>query len=152
VEGQRDIEARAGEVTCSIDFLRPYGLQFTQTDQYDPNPEPQITLREWHLTAATPAKVKNLEFVVLYRLHRNGRAIPKSLNVPELKQVAGGYLLTVTLSDGRVLALLPRDDSATLAAEGLSTQGKVLVQRYRADGSVAGRLSVGQVFSQSSPQ
>ena len=43
VDGQRSIEARAGDVACAIDFLAPEGLKFTQTDQYDPNPEPQIT-------------------------------------------------------------------------------------------------------------
>ena len=53
-------------------------------------------------------------------------------------------MLTAEISDGRVLALLPSDDSATLAAENLTTQGQVLVQRYRADGSLAGTLRVNQ--------
>jgi hypothetical protein len=138
VDGQRNVEARAGDVGCSIDFLAPRGLEFTQTDQYDPNPEPQITLREWHLTASTPSKVKSVEFVALYRPHRSSQAAPRQA---ELKPVQGGYILTAELSDGRVLALLPSDDSAVLAAENLTTQGKALVQRYRADGSPAGTLS-----------
>ncbi len=62
----------------------------------------------------------------------------------ELKPLPGGYLLTAALADGRALALLPSDDSTTLAAENLTTQGKVLVQRYRADGSAVGELRVGQ--------
>ena len=141
VAGQRGVEARAGEVVCAIDFLAPQGLTFTQTDQYDPNPEPQITLREWHLTASTPGKAKNVEFVTLYRPHRATQAVPGQA---ELKPVRGGYVLSAALSDGRVVALLPSDDSATLAAESLTARGKVLVQRRRADGSTAGEVRVGQ--------
>ena len=53
-------------------------------------------------------------------------------------------MLTAELSDGRVQALLPSDDSATLSAEGLTTQGQVLIQRHRADGTVSGTLRVKQ--------
>jgi len=168
IDGQRKIEARAGDVLCSIDFLAPQGVSFAQTNQYDPNPEPQIKTREWHLTASTPTKSKTVEFVALYRPRRVGQAASTPLSrsgrgaggegisrsgrgaggegtLPaELKPIQGGYLLTAALSDGRVLALLPSDDSATLTAEGLSTQGTILVQRYRADGSVVETLKVRQ--------
>ena len=151
VDGQRKVETRAGDVACAIDFLSPKGLTFTQTNQYDPNPEPQITTREWHLTATTPSKSKSVEFVTLYRprrttpLSRSGRGAGGEGTLPaELKPLPGGYLLTAALSDGRVVALLPSDDSATLAAEGLSTQGTLLVQRHHADGSIAQTLKVGQ--------
>jgi len=51
--------------------------------------------------------------------------------------------------DGRALGrsgagAVASDDSATLAAENLTAQGQVLVQRYRADGSLAGTLRVKQ--------
>lgn len=42
------------------------------------------------------------------------------------------------------LALLPSDDSATLASGDLTTQGQVLIQRHRADGTIAGTLRVNQ--------
>jgi hypothetical protein len=151
VGGQRQIEAHAGDVHCSIDFLAPQGLTFTQTNQYDPNPEPQIKTREWHLTATTPAKSKSVEFVTVYRprrttpLSRPGRgAGGEGALSAELRPIPGGYLLTAALPDGRVLALLPSDDSATLAAAGLSTQGAVLVERHRADDSVVQTLKVRQ--------
>jgi hypothetical protein len=141
IDGQRKVEIHAGDVACSIDFLSPPGLTFTQTNQYDPNPEPQITTREWHLTAATPSKSKTVEFVTLYRPRRGGKPSPRPA---ELKPLPGGYLLTAALADGRVVALLPSDDTATLAADGLSTQGSILVQRYHADGSAAQSLKVRQ--------
>jgi hypothetical protein len=141
VKDQRNIEARAGDVTCSIDFLCPQGLRFAQTDQYDPNPEPQITLREWHLTASTQAKDKNVEFVTLYRVRRGSEPARQQA---EVKQLTGGYVLKAEVSDGRVLALLPSSDSAKLVAEDMATQGKILVQRHRQDGSQVGTLTVSQ--------
>lgn len=141
LQGQRHIETRAGNVRCAIDFLAPQGLEFAQTDQYDPNPEPHIKTREWHLTATTPAKFKALEFVVLYRVRRDGQDGPDDAT---LKPLGGGYLLAASLAGGRVLALLPADDSARLEAEGLATQGTLLVRRLRADGSVVQELKVRQ--------
>jgi hypothetical protein len=133
VNGQRDIAARAGDVVCAIDILAPEGLTFTQTDQYDPNPWPQITTREWHLTATTPTRAKAAEFVAVYRPCRTGQTVARGA---KLSRIDGGYALTVELSDGRVVALLPTDESATLAAEGLTTTGAILVQRRRADATV----------------
>ena len=63
VGGQREIQVQSGDVVCDIEFLTPDGLTFTQTDQYDPNPWPQIKTREWHLTATTESKAKSVEFV-----------------------------------------------------------------------------------------
>jgi len=141
VEDQRKITTQTGGVVCDIDVLAPKELEFSQTDQYDPNPWPRIKTREWHLTAATPSKAKSVEFVALYRPHRKDQAVAGGA---DLKPIDGGYLLSADLSDGRVVALLPTDDAATLAAEGLSTVGKILIQRYTADGSVAETVQVGE--------
>ncbi len=131
--GEGHVEVRAGDVVCPIDFLTPEELAFTQTNQYDPNPRPRIKLREWHLTATTPTKTKSIEFVALMRPHRKGETVPGEA---KLRPIDGGYVLTAALSDGRVVALLPTDDSATLTAEGLTTTGKVRVERQAPDGSV----------------
>jgi hypothetical protein len=138
VTDQRNIQLRVGDVSCPIALLAPEGLSFTQTDQYDPNPRPRVTLREWHLTAATPEKAKTVQFVMLARPHRAGEEVPRGAN---LKRTGGGYLLEADLSDGRVLALLPFDETATVAADGLETTGKILVQRRRADGTVVQTLT-----------
>jgi hypothetical protein len=131
--GQHGVRVRAGDVVCDVDFLAPAGLTFTQTDQYDPNPRARIKLREWHLTASTPAKSKKLEFVALYRPHRARDKVPRQA---ELKPIAGGYVLRAELSDGRVTALLPAADAATLESGGLKTAGKILVRRQKPDGAV----------------
>ncbi|HUT94553.1 MAG TPA: DUF4962 domain-containing protein, partial [Thermoguttaceae bacterium] len=123
VTDQHDVEVCAGDVVSAIDFLAPEGLTFSQTDQYDPNPRPRIKLREWHLTATTPAKSKAIEFVTIMRPHRAGEKVPGEA---KLRRIDGGYVLTAALTDGRVVALLPTDDSATLTAEGLETPGKIV--------------------------
>ena len=79
--------------------------------------------------------------MALYRPHRAAQAVPEG---GDLKRIEGGYLLTADLSDGRVIALLPNDDRATLTADGLTTVGAILVQRRRADGSVAETVKVGK--------
>jgi len=122
VKDQHNIQVQNGDVVCDIDFLTPGGLSFKQTDQYDPNPEPQITLREWHLTGTTTAKSKTVEFVTLYRPHRIAQAAPSKSN---LDKIDGGYVLTAELSDGKFTALLPTDDNATLDADDLKTTGAI---------------------------
>jgi len=135
---QRGIETRVGDVACAIDILAPNDLAIAQTNQYDPNPWPQIKTREWHLTATTRAKAKTCEFVALYRPYRTDQSVPKTA---ELKRIDGGYVLKADVSDGKVVSLLPTDDSATLDAEGMTTSGRILVRRFVSDGSVAETVS-----------
>jgi len=130
IEDQRHVQVRAGGAVCDIDFLAPVGLRFEQTDQYDPNPRPRIKLREWHLTATTPAKTNQVEFVALYRPHRAGDAVVKE---GDLSRIPGGYLLRVPLSQGELVALLPTDDESVLDAGGLQTKGTLKCRLERAD-------------------
>ncbi|NLF06810.1 MAG: DUF4962 domain-containing protein, partial [Pirellulaceae bacterium] len=95
IKDQRNIEIRAGGAACAIDFLAPQKLAFEQTDQYDPNPWPEIKTREWHLTAATESKAESVEFVALYRPRRKGQTLPSAAS---LKPIEGGYVLTAELS------------------------------------------------------
>lgn len=131
VRGDRDVQIRCGDVCCEAAFLAPNGLSFRQTNQYDPNPRPRVKLREWHLTAETSAPARTMEFVVLYRPHRQSQPVPQA---GELKKVAGGYALTAKLSDGSVRAILPTSDDATVRAGSLETKGAVILERLSADG------------------
>jgi hypothetical protein len=140
VGDQRAIQVQAGDVVCDIEFLTPDGLTFAQTDQYDPNPWPQIKTREWHLTATTASKTKNLEFVTLYRPHRSSDEPPTAA---ALKKLDGGYVLTADVIDGRVVALLPTIDAAKLASDGLTSAGAIVVQHRKADGTVTQTVDVG---------
>ena len=129
VKGQRQIQVRNDDVVCDIDFLTPSGLSFTQTDQYDPNPRPRITLREWHLTATTPEKSKNMEFVTLYRPHRLDDHVPDDAT---LERIEGGYVLKAKLSDGQFAALLPVAGDVTLKAHGMESKDTIKCRVTRA--------------------
>ncbi len=123
---EQSVTVRAGDVVCPVTFLAPKNLQLSQTNQYDPNPRERIKLREWHLTAETSTKEKRIEFVTIYRPHRDATSVPEEAT---LRPLAGGYELTVRINGGSVVALLPADDSAILSGSGLSTTGTIIVQR-----------------------
>ncbi len=114
VRQQRDIRLRVGEVGCRIALLEPAGLELRQTDQYDPNPRPRITLREWHLTAATTERREQVEFVALYRPHRAGQDVPAQAT---LRRDADAWQLEAALPDGHTARL-----SLPLSGERLSVQ------------------------------
>ena len=139
VADQDRITLRSGDVVCPIRFLAPRDLSLSQTDQYDPNPRARIKLREWHLTASTAEKTRAVEFVTLLRPHRKGADMPTEA---QLQRTKGGYVLSADLSDGRVIALLPLDESAHVSASGLSTTGAIVVQRKAADGSIVETVRV----------
>ena len=141
IAGKQELRVRAGDVVCEIAMLVPEGLAITQTDQYDPNPWPQITIREWHLTARTPVKSQATEFVTLYRPHRSTAPVPCAANIEKSE---GGYVLAAETSDGRVVALLPTDDTKEMAAGGLTSRGAIKVQRLRADGSIVETVTAGK--------
>lgn len=113
IENQHQIQVINDDVVCDIDFLTPSDLSFEQTDQYDPNPRPRIKLREWHLTASTTQKKKQMEFITLYRPHRIGE---KVINETVLEPIEGGYNLRARLSEGYLTAMLPISGYVNLSA------------------------------------
>jgi hypothetical protein len=122
-ENQHRVQVKNGDVVCDIDFLTPAGLTFEQTDQYDPNPGPQITLREWHLTAKTAEKKQKTEFVTVYWPHRATDEIKKRA---VLRSIDGGYALSVELAGKKLTALLPTDDDTVMREpDGLTTKGAI---------------------------
>lgn len=139
VRDTQQVHVRAADVRCEIEFLAPTGLEFSQTNQYDPNPRPRIKLREWHLTATTPDKRDSVEFVTLYRPHRATEPVAAGA---ELKRIVGGYALRAAVGDGDVVALLPAEDNAKLHGHGLVSDGQIVVRRRRADGTAVRTVSL----------
>ena len=69
-----------------------------------------------------------MEFVTLYRPHRIEEKTPRDAS---LEEIAGGYVLKVKLSDGRLTALLGSEDGAVLKAGGLESKGPIKVELRR---------------------
>ena len=134
IRDQHNIGLQVDDVACEIDFLAPENLEFTQTDQYDPNPRKRIKLREWHLTATTPEPRDRIEFITLYRPHRDRVIVPE--DSAELKRIPGGYELRAKVANGRVIALLPTDDTVTLESHDLRTKANVAVRLLDRAGNV----------------
>ncbi len=139
IADQRSIRLQVGGTKCNIAFLAPESLQLTQTNEYDPNPRPRIKLREWHLTAETPIKAKQVEFIAVYTPHRKTDSPPPT---PRIERVDGGYVLTAKLADGQATLLLPRGPNSTISASGMTTHGQIKIQRCDAAGNVKQTLTV----------
>ena len=122
VRNQNEIMIRNNDVVCDIAFLRPLDLEFEQTNEYDPNPRPRITLREWHLTAKTVEKKQDIEFGTVYWPHRTKDKIKKRAI---LEPIHGGYVLRVELANNKLTALLPADDNTTLEFDDIKTSGAI---------------------------
>jgi hypothetical protein len=123
VVDQHHVEVRQGRAGCDINFLHPHRLAFSQTDQYDPNPRERIQLREWHVQASTDHADTEVEFVTLYRIHREDQAVPEKASLDEL---AGGYVLSAESLNGRITLLLPKDSSSVIRTRSLETQGRIM--------------------------
>jgi hypothetical protein len=139
VAGQRQITTETEGVRCHIDLLWPPDLRISQTDQYDPNPWEQIKTREWHLTATTADRHKQAQFIALYRPEKTEDSLPEHA---DLRELPGGFVLTTAVSDGQVIVLLPIEPQARLSTAGLTTVGKVLIQRRDRQGKVLETVEV----------
>jgi hypothetical protein len=113
------------DVACEISFLTPRKLTFSQTNEYDPNPRPRIQLREWHLTAKTVARESHMEFVTIYQPHR---VKDRDERKCELRSIEGGYVLDIASAAGKITALLPVKDNATLTSGEMSVKGAIQVK------------------------
>jgi hypothetical protein len=125
VRDQESVRVQNGDVACEIAFLTPQKLTFAQTNQYDPNPRPRIQLREWHLTAKTAERASHMEFVTVYQPHKLDNRTERKC---ELLSLEGGYALNITSPAGRLSALFPVDDNATLNSGDLIVQGVITVR------------------------
>ena len=128
IKERGNVIVRNEDVGCDINFYTRGKLTFDQTNQYDPNPRPRIKLREWHLTAKTEDKKKNMEFITVYRPYKieQGYSGTSGYTV-----IPGGYLFEAGFPGGKLTALLPTNDTATLEAEGMKSTGVIKLKLER---------------------
>ena len=123
-----NVTVKNEDVGCAISFHCRTPLTFAQTHEYDPNPRPRVKLREWHLTAGTTHKKKDMEFVTVYRPYKTEDGF---MGHSGFETIPGGYLFTAGTSAGELTALLPTDDNAVLEAEGLRSKDAIKLKLDR---------------------
>ncbi len=132
VESPSQITLAADEVRCDISFLAPAGLKLEQTDQYDPNPRPRVSLREWHLTGATPDPTSQMEFVTMIRPYRQGEADTAEV---EFQQRDEGYVVKIATDREQTTILLPAGETASVREGDLTATGQIRVHLVGEDGA-----------------
>jgi hypothetical protein len=133
VAGQHNIQVVVKGASCQTDMLWPVGLEVSQTDRFDPPPRPRVKLVEYHLTAKTSQPAGKQAFVTVLRPYRTGETLKGKAH---LEEIAGGFAVTVPLSDGETRILLQTKPGASLSGAGISTDGEVGAMRFDAEGKV----------------
>jgi len=122
------VSVKNEDVGCHISFYCRTPLTFAQTNEYDPNPRSRVKLREWHLTARTTNKKKDMELITLYRPYK----VEDGYSGHDgFQTIPGGYLFTAGCPEGELTALLPTDGNAVLEAEGLRSTGAIKLKLDR---------------------
>ncbi len=87
-----------------ITFMKPAGLAFSQTNEFDPPPHDwaNLDLKEWHVTAATETPEKSLEFITVIRV--DNTVAPATLEEEE-----NGTALSLKLPAGDAHVVLEKD-------------------------------------------
>lgn len=95
-----DVTVTGKQASCQISFLAPAALDIAITDRYDVPPRAKIKVKEWHLTAATPAPSDRMEFVTAIRPWRNGAEVPGRAT---LERTGSGWRIRAPTANGEAV-------------------------------------------------
>lgn len=95
---RREVLIQRGQARLLASFVEPEGLNFTQTDKFDPPPEREGP-DQWHLTAATQDKSARAVFMVVLQPYRSGDKKDKTAP-PALRRILGKGVQGVAWNDG----------------------------------------------------
>ena len=125
-----------------VHLLLPEKVDFSQTDQYVPEPESTKGRFSdtWHLTAATPSSAVSAQFLSVLLPHREGQddTLPKV----ELLQGSGAVGVRLTASDGarEIIAFRTDQEADVVSCGGIESSGQVFAQGTDEAGQVARNL------------
>jgi len=120
VDGQT-IRAEGKKGAAVVQLLAPVGLAITQTNQFDPPPDPRIKLVQWHLQASTTEALSSADFVSVIR----------PLMSPDAQAPLGAEALVadsalgceLDLPDGKALVIWRKSGDGPISCGGLETDG-----------------------------
>ncbi|MGB4729078.1 MAG: DUF4962 domain-containing protein [Thermogutta sp.] len=119
-----------------VHLLLPEKLEFSQTDRYDPEPEPiaRDWQNTWHLTAATPAPAQRVHYLAVFLPHRVGQ----SATLPRVELIRGEGAVGVRLKatdESEDLVGFRTDPQATkVRIAKLESEGRVFAEGKDAQG------------------
>lgn len=128
--------------TCTVSFLAPDDLEFTQTNEYDPHPAwppDREWTKTWHFTAATAEKSTENEFVTVLLPARAGEEDQNPQTRLLTSDTARGAELTFADGSKTVVGFgVTGADEVTL--ENISTDARFFAVTYAPDDSVRNHL------------
>jgi hypothetical protein len=129
----------------NVHLLLPDEVDFSQTDRYEPEPEPIARQWEntWHLTAGTTAPARGKQFLAVMLVHRRGQE--STLPTVELVRGTGAVGVRLTAGDGAtdIVAFRTDDQPAAVACGGIECAGRVFAQGKDKDGHLIRSMTQG---------
>jgi len=142
-EASQVLRIENAPAAMDVRLLSPRPLEITQTDKYEPEPEPVAGRWEntWHLAAGTPAPATTAQFLAVLLVHRTGQE--DSLPMVELLSGRGAVGVRLTARDRTedIVAFRTDADAAAVACGGLESDARVFAQGTDKDGHVVRRFT-----------
>lgn len=143
-ESRHVLRVENAPAAMNVYLLLPQELTFTQTDRYEPEPEPVAGRWEntWHLKAGTVSAADRGQFLAVLMPHRLGQE--SKLPAVELVQGSGAVGVRLTASDGAQDLVAFRTDAqaATVACGGVESAGRVFAQGKDKQGRMTRNLVI----------
>jgi len=137
-ESDRLLRVTNAPAAMDVRLLLPEELKFTQTDKYDPEPEPTKGrwANTWHLTAGTVAQSRDAHFLAVLLPHREG-AEDELPNV-ELLRGTGAVGVRLTASDGArdIVAFRVDQQAQTVTCGDVDSSGQVFARGKDREGQL----------------
>jgi hypothetical protein len=143
-EAYRILRVENAPAAMNVHLLLPDKVDFTQTDKYDPEPEPTKGRwsNTWHLTASTVTPSRTARFLAVLLPHRRGKEnlLPKV--EPLQGQGAVGVRLTSSNEAQDVVAFRTSSEPTTVSCDGIESAGRVFAQGKDKDGRTIRRFTL----------
>ena len=137
VAGQDDIRIVNKNAAARVSFLAPKGLKLSLTDKFDPPPRARIKLTEWHLTAKTPEKAAQMEFITVIRPYRTDKQAPP-LDA-KLHKLKNGYAVEAAVRGAKAVALLGNVENGRVSLGKLESRAAATAFILDSDGHPVAR-------------
>ncbi len=137
-ETNRLLRVKNAPAAMDVHLLLPEKVKFTQTDKYDPEPEPTKGrwANTWHLTASTVAPARGAQFLAVLLPHREGAE--DELRKVELLQGTGAVGVKLTAPNGSqdVVAFRVDQQAQVVACGDVEGNGQVFAKGKDKDGQL----------------